>query len=153
MRTAECGYADSGTARGSDLLRTFGPTIAVRIGLDPNYVLGSDVPLDLPEREDRALVDTGAAVSCMDSNLAAALHLPVVDRQVHSAAGGRFEVNIHAAQIPLPELDWALDGRFAGVHLELGGQPYHALMGRDFLGDYRMIYDGETGRVTLSREY
>ncbi|MXY22575.1 MAG: hypothetical protein F4Y49_14725 [Dehalococcoidia bacterium] len=94
MRTAECGYADSGTARGSDLLRTFGPTIAVRIGLDPNYVLGSDVPLDLPEREYRALVDTGAAVSCIESNLAAALHLPVVDRQVHSGAGGRFEVDI-----------------------------------------------------------
>ena len=26
-------------------------------------------------------------------------------------------------------------------------------MGRDFLRDYRMVYDGETGRVTLSREY
>ena len=123
MRTTECGYADSETARGSDLLRTFGPTIAVRIGLDPNYVLGSDVPLDLPEREYKTLVDTGAAVSCLDSNLAAALHLPVVDRQVHSGTGGRFEVNIHAAQIWLPELGWALDGRFAGVHLEAGGQP------------------------------
>ena len=83
MRTTECGYADSGTTSGSDLLRAFGPKIAVRIGLDPNYVFGSDVPLDLPEREYRVLVDTGAAVSCIDSNLAAALHLPVVDRQIH----------------------------------------------------------------------
>ena len=38
------------------------------------------------------------------------------------------------------------------MHLEAGGQPYHALMGRDFLKDYRMVYDGETGQVTLSRE-
>ena len=64
-----------------------------------------------------------------------------------------FKVNIHAAQIFLPVLDWALDGGFSGVHLEAGGQPNHALMGRDFLGDYQMTYDGETGRVTLSREY
>ena len=55
-------------------------------------------------------MDTGAAVSCVDANLAAVLHLPIVDRQVHSGAGGRFEVNIHAAQIFLPELGWALDG-------------------------------------------
>ena len=40
MRMAECGYTDSGTTTGSDLLRAFGPTISVRIGLDPNYVLG-----------------------------------------------------------------------------------------------------------------
>ena len=45
-----------------------------------------------------------------------------------------------------------LDGRLAGAHLEAGSQPYHALMGRDFLKDYRMVYDEETGRVTLSRE-
>ena len=152
MRRSECGFADTGAVRGADLLQKFGPTIGVRIGLDPNYVLGSDVPLDLPEREYRALVDTGAAVSCVDANLAAALHLPIVDRQVHSGAGGRFEVNIHAAQIFLPELGWALDGRFAGVYLEAGGQPYHALLGRDFLKDFRMLYDGETGQVTLSRE-
>ena len=99
MRRAECGFVDTGAVRGADLLQTFGPTIAVHIGLDPNYAVGSDVPLDLPEREYRALVDTGAAVSCVDANLAAALYLPIVDHQVHSGAGGRFEVNIHAAQI------------------------------------------------------
>ena len=107
MRSAESGYVDAGAMRGSDLLQTLGPTIAVRIGLDSNYVVGSDVLLDLPEREYRALVDTGAAVGCVDAYLAAALHLPIVDRQVHSSAGGRFEVNIHAAQIFLPELGWA----------------------------------------------
>ena len=152
MRKSECGFADTGAVRGADLLQKFGPTIGARIGLDPNYVLGSDVPLDLPEREYQALVDTGAAVSCVDANLAATLYLPIVDRQVHSGAGGRFEVNIHAAQIFLPELGWALDGRFAGVYLEAGGQPYHALLGRDFLKDFRMLYNGETGQVTLSRE-
>ncbi len=152
MRRSECGFADTGAVRGADLLQKFGPAIGARIGLDPNYVVGSDVPLDLPEREYRALVDTGAAVSCVDANLAAAPHSPIVDRQVHSGAGGRFEVNIHAAQIFLPELGWALDGRFAGVYLEAGGQPYHALLGRDFLKDFRMLYDGETGQVTLSRD-
>ena len=128
MRRSECGFADTGTVRGADLLQKFGPTIGVRIGLDPNYVVGSDVPLDLPEREYRALVDTGAAVSCVDANLAAALHLPIVDRQVHSGAGGRFEVNIHAAQIFLPELGWALDGRFAGVYKELSSNRQRRLV-------------------------
>ena len=51
MRRSECGFADTGAVRGADLLQKFGPTIAARIGLDPNYVVGSDVPLDLPERE------------------------------------------------------------------------------------------------------
>ena len=50
-------------------------------------MLGSDVSLDLPGREYSALVDTDAAANCIDSNLAAALHLPVVDRHTRELAG------------------------------------------------------------------
>ena len=43
-------------------------------------------------------------------------------------------------------------GRFAGVHLRAGGQPHFALIGRTFLEDFTMRYEGKTGMVTLSSE-
>jgi hypothetical protein len=38
---------------------------------------------------------------------------------------------------------------FAGVGLKAGGQPHHALIGRSFLQNFRLEYEGQTGSVKL----
>ena len=73
-----------------------------------------------------ALVDTGATESCIDSELAFMLNLPVVDRQKVAGSHGADTVD---------------------VHLHAGGQPHCAL-----LAEFTMTYESRTGNVILSND-
>jgi predicted aspartyl protease len=133
------------------MLVLFGPTLPVDIGFDPNFKAdGTVIPVS-GMTGLIALVDTGALESCIDGLLAAQLGLPVVDRRSIAGVGGVHEVNMHLAQIRVPSLDAHLYGTFATVDLAAGGQPHKALIGRTFLQNYTMVYEGSTGNVTLSR--
>lgn len=149
MPSVECGFVDPAGSSGPNSLIRFGPTLTVQIGFDTGYSPGS--PPNLPSTEFHALVDTGALSSCIDSTVAAALQLPIVDKQKVAGVHGSADVNVHLAQIYVPALDLTTHGRFSGVHLHAGGQPHSALIGRTFLRYFTMIYDGGTGSVTLSR--
>jgi len=151
MLKTNCGFNDRNGYRGQDLLFLIGPTLHVRIGFDQKYRIGAEAPPILPKDLHRALVDTGALESCIDSALAKALRLPVIDRQYLSGVHGKQKSNIHLAQIYIPTLKCNIIGKFAGVHLSEGGQPHLALIGRTFLRNFTMVYDGETGSVTISK--
>ena len=127
----------------------FGPTLHVEIGFDPDYRPDTGAGPDLPGNRWPALVDTGATESCIDSTLAATLNLPVFDRQHVAGVHGSGEVDMHLAQIHAPELNITVYGAFAGVHLRAGGQLHTALLGRTFLRRLTMVYEGETGAVSL----
>lgn len=152
MREVECGFASGAQGAGVDLLTRYGPTIAVQVGLDRNYRIDSGQIPNLHEAKHPALLDTGATLSCIDSALAATLQLPIVDREPVSGVHGSQEVSVHLAQIHVPSLDWVIVGRFHGVHLVQGNQPHLALLGRWFLRDFTMTYDGRTGSVKISRD-
>ena len=148
MPEVECG--SPGAPR---QLIDFGPTLAVRIGFDPNYPnYGPGGGINLSKTLYPALIDTGASGSCIDSTVAKTLGLPVVDRIVISGVHGSDHVNVHLAQIEAPSFGFVLYRRFAGVHLRAGGQAHAALLGRDFLGrGFTMIYDGAAASVKLRR--
>ena len=153
MPSAECGWTSvSGGAPGSVLLEQYGPTIPVNIGFDPAHrpTPGGPPPV-AGIRGIPALVDTGAMASCIDSLLAAQLNLPIIDRRIISGVGGPQQVNVHLAQVHIPSLSCTQYGIFAGVHLTAGEQPHQALLGRSFLQGCTMVYEGQTGRVTISR--
>lgn len=142
-------HADCGFGSPEELV-LFGPTVQVEIGFDPQYQPETQARPKLPPTVHPALVDTGATISCIDSGVAASLQLPVVDRQRIAGAHGTGEVNMHLAQIWVPGLEVTTYGRFAGVHLRAGGQHHVALMGRTFLRNVNMNYDGISGAVTLT---
>jgi hypothetical protein len=127
--------------------------LLVDIGFDPDFKM-EDGPLAARPKPGvtaiRALVDTGAAESCIDSALAAELNLPIVDRRTVAGVHGSQEVNMHLAQVRVPALNMTIYGAFAGVHLAAGGQFHQALIGRTFLINFTMIYEGTTGTVTIS---
>lgn len=154
MPSHECGFDYvEGESTGGELLVDFGPTIEVDIGFDEHYIGAGGVATAPPKpgiKEVRALIDTGATQNCIDSMLAARLGLPVIDRKKVSGVNGEMEVNVHLAQVHVPQLGRTISGRFFGVHLHAGGQQHSALIGRDFLRHVRMVYDGVTGKVTLS---
>jgi predicted aspartyl protease len=153
MPKTECGFITiAGGASGKDLLTFYGPTIFVDIGFDAAFK-PDQTHAPIPGMSGiRALVDSGATESCIDSVLAAQLNLPIIDRKTFSGIGGKHEVNIHLAQVRVPSLNVTLYGAFAGVHLEAGGQWHKALIGRTFLQNYTMTYNGRTGSVTLSSD-
>jgi hypothetical protein len=130
---------------------SYGPTLLVDIGFDPNFRPGPGLPLPIPGITGiNALVDTGAGDSCIDSLLAVQLNLPIVDRRPIAGVHGPQDVNMHLAQVYVPSLDFLIYGVFAGVHLVAGGQIHRALIGRSFLQNYTMVYEGRTGTVTIS---
>jgi hypothetical protein len=152
MPDAKCGF-ENGDKRGpaQQLLVVLGPTLSVDIGFDPDYVAGSGKQPKTSVTGCHAIVDTGAIISCIDSALAATLQLPIVDRQKVSGVGGLHEVNMHLAQVYVPDLLFTIHGSFAGVDLAAGGQAHVVLIGRTFLAHVKMHYDGTSGEVTISR--
>ena len=79
---------------------------------------------------------------------------PAVADMQRQVAGilGTGVVDVYLAEISIPELELSVAGHFSGAHLAAGGQPYRALIGRDILRNFTMVYDGRTGVVSLSSD-
>lgn len=146
MPTVACGFDNL-----PDMLAYRGATLDVRIGLDLSYDANGAAPPDLGARLFPALIDTGASESGIDSDLADDLRLPIVDRQAIAGVHGKASLNLHIAQIHIPDLDYVARGEFIGVHFSSVGLPYAAIIGRDILRRFKMTYDGTTGAVVIER--
>lgn len=149
MPSTSCGFESAG-AGATSLLVSYGPTLKVDIGFDPAYTATSVGAPIAAIKDVEALVDTGATESCIDSLLASQLNLPIVDRRMVSGVHGSKEVSIHLAQIHVPSLGRTIVGAFAAVDLVAGGQIHKALIGRTFLQHVTMVYEGLSGKVTIS---
>jgi predicted aspartyl protease len=129
-------------------LLQFGPSIQVVVGHYSQPGSAIDIP---PQTETTwALVDTGAGESCIDSALAKKLGLPVIDTMLISGSNGAHTHDVYLAHINILGLEFSQFGRFAGVHLATGQQAHGVLLGRTFLGNVLLIYDGLRGQITLS---
>jgi predicted aspartyl protease len=145
MKTVECGYSGPSAV---NRLTGDGPTILVDIGFDPTWQRGK---IPIPSDHDIvALIDTGAQECFIDSDLANHLHLPIVDRCKVAGSQGKHEVDVYLAHVHIPALVWTQYGKFAGAYLNRGGLQYEVLMGRTFLENFTLSYNGKSGRVTLT---
>lgn len=164
MPIVECGFPSGltipgqPTLSGKEALSLHGPTILVDIGFDPAF-FGSALPaipgttgapVPIPSVQVAALIDTGAAESCIDEELAQQLQLPLINTTVRSGISGSVTLNTYLAHITIPALVTEY-GEFTGVHLQAGDQYHRALIGRKLLDDILLIYDGLTGLVRLAR--
>lgn len=151
MPSTSCGFETAPNGLGRQLLVVQGPILQVDIGFDPQYQLQLVNSPNLALKCAQALVDTGATESCIDSDIAMSLNLPIVDQRIISGVSGRQTVNMHLAQIHVPALQFTIFGSFAAVNLAAGGQPHAALIGRTFLQHCVMTYDGTTGEVKITK--
>ena len=145
MPLADLGFVDREGRPDSRLLVDAGPTVEVAV---TTLVASDGLPPD--GHTTHALVDTGAAQSCIDAELAEALGLPVVDEMTISGVAGARQHDVYAARVAIPSLEVAQFGAFAGVDLASGGQPHRVLLGRTFLQGTVMIYDGIRAQVTIA---
>lgn len=153
MPEALCGFNNiPGGASGRELLVSWGPTLMVDVGFDPTFNPAPLAPTPTPGITGiHGLVDTGASESCIDNLLAGQLNLPIVDRRPISGVHGTQVVNVYMAQVHVPSLAFTIYGAFSGVDLAAGGQAHRVLIGRTFLQNFTMLYEGLTGTVKLSR--
>jgi predicted aspartyl protease len=148
MLKVNCGC--DGAPQAQLLLIHHGPEILVNIGFDETWNHKSNLPPKPGASQLKALIDTGARESCIDDALARRLTLPHIDRRSVCSVKGTFEVDYHRAQIHVPALRFTLRGLFAVLPLIDSGFKFHALLGRSFLSNIRMEYDGKTGKVELA---
>lgn len=104
---------------------------------------------DLPKKKIKALIDTGAGGDCIDDDLARSLGLPIMDEGEISGVGGRHWAYIYTARIYIPSLDRLLFQPFTGVKLQQGDQWHGVILGRSFLRQYRLAYNGADGTVSI----
>lgn len=146
---AQAGFKKGKNGEGpADLLVRLGPTLLVDIGLKSHAKAG-DSP-DLQLKRVRALIDTGAGGDCIDDQLARSIGLPISDEGEISGVGGKHHAYIYLARVWIPQLDKLLFQRFTGVRLSEGEQWHEVILGRGFLRQYTLTYEGATGRVEIS---
>ena len=152
MPITSCGFLDTPNASGDQLLAQYGPTVPVLVGFDPLFRAGTGMDPSLPSDRILAVVDTGAAISCIDTGRVERLNLPLVGMEDFAGIAGSSRRPMHLAQITIPDLGFYIYGEFAAVDLIAGGQPHEVLLGRSFLRAFRMIYDGRTGEVIIEND-
>jgi hypothetical protein len=148
MPSVQAGFKSGTAGEGpADLLVRLGPTIYVDIGLKSRSTAGKEP--DLPEKRVKALIDTGAGGDCIDDALARRLKLPIHDEGEISGVGGKHHAFIYTARIYVPQLKKLLFQPFTGVRLYEGEQWHRVILGRSFLRQYRLLYDGLSGEVEI----
>lgn len=149
MPIIEAGFHDKDGKPEHDKLIAFGPTVQVIVSHHQDHQDPTKPETTVSETV-LGLIDTGACQSHIDADLAEKLKLPIVDVQEISGAGGKSKHNVYMAQILIPDLNQPQLGRFTGVNLVAGGQQHQVLLGRTFLRNNIMIYDGLRGQVTVA---
>ena len=144
MALVDCGFENRPNA-----LELRGPTLYARIGFEAGFQPESGSPPNLPADEFPVLVDTGANNNGIDTRFAMALGLPIIEQQRIVGVQGVSETNAFLVQMYIPALRHTIYGRFAGVNLTAGGQRHFALLGRTFLRNFTMVYEGRTGAVRI----
>ena len=142
----ECGFPNDRNP--SATLVTQGPQIDVVISFKTTETEQNQIPprlINMP-----ALIDTGAKSNLIDSGVAKVLDLPIVNKQKITGSNGTHIVDVYLAEIEIPSLNQKLYGQFAGVHLTAGELNFGALLGREFLKNLTMSYDGLTGSVIIT---
>lgn len=150
MPLFDCTFPATQELSSSQLLLRAGPTVLIDVGFDVGFKYG--VTIGEPSstaRQIPALIDAGAAESCIDDQFALSIGLPIVDKQWACGIGGSVELSVYLAHIiiPGPRMQW---GKFSGVKLKDSNQAHMVLIGRSMLQNMLLIYDGQSGKVTLA---
>ena len=98
----------------------------------------------------RALLDTGATFTAIDRAAASQLNLVPVDTIQSGTADGQRTCPRYPARLVFPGTSIPGINLPRAVGVDLTGQGFIALLGRDFLSRFVMIYNGPVGQIILS---
>ena len=103
------------------------------------------------------MIDTGATFCAIDDTVAQQLGLQPVGMQAIGGAAGIQQHPLYAAKMSFPgtQLPSLESSRLVGVNLaghaaNVAGGPLLALVGRDLLKHFVMVYNGPMGLITMT---
>ena len=96
----------------------------------------------------KAVIDTGAERTCLDSSISEKLALQVYDTARIATLSGIAEVNMVDVLIHIPELNRCFPVCVPSV--DFGGKSYQVVIGRDILRKCKFEYDGINNLFKLS---
>ena len=153
------GTAGGALAAAAGALIQIGPVIQVLVGVPSPLAArlqAQNLPVPTPV-SGVALIDTGATRSAVAETVAQTLGIQPSGVVNVGTAGGMQQQSVYSARFtfpggPLPPIEFAqLTGVNLQGHVLPGiGMPLIALIGRDILSRFVMIYDGQTATVTLA---
>ena len=126
---------DNGRADRTALLQ-HGPTVDILVAPFSRYFTGA-----LQGPTFGALTDTGFAEG---------LDLPVVDAVEVAAWAGAHTISDYGAVVLIPRLPIHRCGSFIGIDSAFGETPHGVVLGRRFLENVIMIYDGMRAQITFA---
>lgn len=136
---------------GSGGLAQFGPCIQITVNV-PDQVAAELVRQGKPIPQPisgNALIDTGAGSTCIDEQAAKKLGLPVINVvNMASASHGSHNANVYPAKLQMTGLSVGINATNA-IGAPLEAQRLIALIGRDVLANFILIYNGSQGEFTL----
>jgi len=124
----------------------FGHLLPVTLGDVP---VGASSPAPARTLATRGLIDTGASDVCIDYRLAMELGLKVINQTTVGVVGGIAMANVYLGRLSLPEIGF---DEVMPLYALKVRQPTHAvLLGRSFLQNYIVTFDGPAGHFTVAR--
>ena len=107
-----------------------------------------------------ALIDTGATMTCVHEQILTSLGLNPIGVATNGTANGPVRQNIYPARVVFPEAGWTVDvSQVVGVNLtgqqivlapDRPAQPIIALLGRNLLQHWQLVWNGPGGYWTVS---
>lgn len=139
-------------------LRLFGPIIPVQIALPQalaQYLISTNSPVPTPV-SGMALIDTGASITSVDNTVFQSLNVQPVGVANVGGAHGAAQQSVFPASISFPgtQLTGLAFNQVIGCNI-IGqatglNQPLIALVGRDLLQHFVLIYNGPIGSITFA---
>lgn len=129
-----------------------GPRQMVEIGLPDAFVASlaqQNLPVNAPHI-GMCLIDTGASNTCIDRGVAVTLGLPIINRMQVQTPAGSVNQDVFATRLTFPGALLPPLTFLAACGAELMNQGICALIGRDFLANKILIYDGILNKYSIS---
>lgn len=132
-------------------LQQNGPILKVLIShTQPELVEGQSFGLEFPDsRPFNALIDTGAAVTIINPQLADTYKLKYTGMEKVTAVGITRQYPGYAAAISFPERNLMGFDVIRIIACPLASPAMSCLIGRDILRYWDFTYNGESGEVTI----
>lgn len=93
--------------------------------------------------EAGGLIDTGASDVCIDYRMAQDLRLRQIDQQTVATPGGSLLAAVYLGVLEVPALDFRKPMPLFA--LKVARASYNVILGRSFLSDYIITFDGPSG--------
>lgn len=135
-----------GIRSGSEILSLRGPHVPVIVSglMPPVGVITNYQQLD-------ALIDTGATHIAIDMEVAKSLELVPVDTASLGGIGGEVKAIVYAGLLDVPAFKFK---KMVQFYSPVGAVlPSKVILGRSFLSNYIMTYDGPNGTFIFSHPY